>query len=121
MEVTLDLEPSVSNAKQVLAGMVIPWEIHNKRVKRYLNKQSVCISYEDISRQSTKWEAAVLGAESVTSPLLKKVLTHSSIDNVVQIFSNPICLLMTVIQVNQKCANPWNILTLEQQKKLHSS
>ena len=28
---------------------------------------------------------------------------------------------MTVTQVIKKCANPWNILSLEQQKKLHPS
>ena len=112
--------PAYPNVKQVLAVMVVSQEIHNHKVICYLNKQSVCISYEDISRQNIIWEVAVLGEDSGTASLLKRVPTHSSIDNVVQIFSNPICLLVTVIHVNRECTNPWNILALEQQNKLHS-
>ena len=62
--------------------MVISRKIHNKKVTRYLNKQNVCITYEDISRHNRKWEAAVLGGESRTMTLLKGVSTYSSIGNV---------------------------------------
>lgn len=105
--------PAYPNAKQVLAVMVVSQEIHNHKVICYLNKQSVCISYENISRQNIIWEVAVLGEDSGTTSLLKRVPTHSSIDNVVQIFSNLICLLVTVIHVNQSLQilgtfSPWN-------------
>ena len=37
----------------------------------------------------------------------------------IQIFSNSAHLLMILIQVIEKCANPWTIFPLEQQKNLH--
>ena len=60
---------------------VISREIHNKKVIRYLNKQSISINYEDISRQNRKWETAVSGGGIETIPLLKRVSTHSIIDS----------------------------------------
>ena len=121
------------NVQQVLADMVISREIHNKKVILYLNKQSIWISYEDISPQSRKWKAAFFGGESGTTPLLKRLSTHSSIDNVDEETESillhltnsnlfqPNLLLMITVQVIQKCADPWHILTLEQLKKLQPS
>ena len=60
---------------------VISREIHNKKVIRYLNKQSISISYKDISRQNRKWEAAVSSGGIGTIPLLKRASTHSIIDS----------------------------------------
>ena len=54
----------------------------NKKIIRYLNKQNFCVSYMDVGRQNNKWENNLLDGESGTTPLLKGVSKHSSIDNV---------------------------------------
>ena len=86
---------------------LLAWLYSGKLIVRkwlsYLNKQNVCISYEDISRHNRKWEAAVLVGESRTTTLLKQ-LTAALITSMlkqnlysfillIQIFSNPIRLL----------------------------
>ena len=48
----------------------------------YLNKQNFSVSYMSIGKQSKKWENDVLNEESSTTPLLKGVSIHSSIDDV---------------------------------------
>ena len=70
------------NAKQVLNAMVLQDKTQNKKIIRYLNKQNFCVSYMDVGRQNNKWENNLLDGESGTTPLLKGVSIHSSIDNV---------------------------------------
>ena len=64
------------NAKQVLNAMVLQDKTQNKKIICYLNKQNYCVSYMDVGRQN------LLDGESGTTPLLKGVSKHSSIDNV---------------------------------------
>ena len=70
------------NAKQVLNAMVLQDKTQNKKIICYLNKQNFCVSYMDVGRQNNKWENNLLDGESGTTPLLKGVSKHSSIDNV---------------------------------------
>ena len=113
---------------------LLAWLYSGKLIVRkllsYLNKQNVCISYEDISRHNRKWEAAVLVEESRTTTLLKQ-LTAALITSMlkqnlysfillIQIFSNPIRLLHLLFRWF-KSGNPWKMFIAEQQKKLHPS
>ena len=47
----------------------------------YVNKQIFCVSCTGVVRQSKKWGNYVLNGESGTTPSLKGVSKHSSIDN----------------------------------------
>ena len=55
---------------------------------------------------------------TLTGPMGKQELFRLFL--LIQNFSNPIRLLMIVIQMIRKCVNPFNLLTLQQKKKFHT-
>ena len=62
--------------------MILWRKTQSKKMMCYLNKQNFSVSYMGIGKQSKKWENDVLNEESSTTPLLKGVSIHSSIDDV---------------------------------------
>ena len=54
----------------------------SKKMMHHVNKQNFCVSYKSIGKQSKKLKNGILNGESGTTPLLKRVSNHSSINNV---------------------------------------
>ena len=72
--------PDHRNAKQVFIAIILLRKTQSTKMC-YLNKQIFCVSYTDVVRQSKKWGKYVLNGKSGTTPSLKGVSTHGSIDN----------------------------------------
>ena len=54
----------------------------SKKMMHHVNKQNFCVSYKSIGKQSKKLKNDILNGESGTTPLLKGISNHSSINYV---------------------------------------
>ena len=70
---------NIRNARSVFHAMILR-KTQSKKMMHYVNKQNFCVSYKSIRKQSKKLKNDILNGERGTTPLLKGVSTHSSIN-----------------------------------------
>ena len=72
---------NIRNARSVFHAMILR-KTQSKKMMHYVNKQNFCVSYKSIRKQSKKLKNDILNGESGTTPLLKGISNHSSINYV---------------------------------------